>query len=99
MRWSDISWFEWCTNLAVIGSRAPKVCKNIIRLHRYEAYQQWPQQVNWSNVDTLITVGNSFVRDALIQAVPGIENQTSIITIPNGVDVQKIRFTERLRGK
>jgi len=32
MKWSDISWFEWCTNLAAIGSKQPKVCKNIIRL-------------------------------------------------------------------
>jgi len=46
MRWSDISWFEWCTNLAVAASTRPKVCKNIVRLHRYEAYERWPGQVN-----------------------------------------------------
>ncbi len=99
MQWSDISWFEWCTDLAVIGSKGPKQCRNIIRLHRYEAYGPWPQQVNWQNVDTLITVGNSFVRDTLSRSVPGIENQTSIITIPNGVNLDKFMFTERPRGK
>jgi hypothetical protein len=61
MQWSDISWFEWCTELARIGTNLPKVCRNIIRLHRYEAHLSWPQTINWSNVDTLITVGNSWV--------------------------------------
>ncbi len=99
MKWSDISWFEWCTNLAVIGSKQPKVCKNIIRLHRYEAYAQWPQQVNWANIDILVNVGNSFVKDALIHMVPNLESQTSIVTIPNGVELEKFTFTERRRGK
>jgi pentatricopeptide repeat protein len=99
MKWSDISWFEWCTNLAVIGSRQPKVCKNIIRLHRYEAYEQWPQLVNWTNIDALVTVGNSFVKDALLRRVPYIESQTHIATIPNGVNLEKFVFTDRARGK
>lgn len=99
MQWSDISWFEWCTNLAVTGSRQPKVCKNIIRLHRYEAYEQWPQLVNWINIDSLISVGNSFVKDALLRKVPYIESQVPISIIPNGVNLEKFTFTERSRGK
>jgi pentatricopeptide repeat protein len=99
MKWSDISWFEWCTNLAVAGSQLPKVCKNIVRLHRYEAYEQWPQQVNWANIDLLITVGNSFTKDALISRVPGIENRTSMVAVPNGVNLEKFVFTKRRRGK
>lgn len=99
MEWSDISWFEWCTNLAISGSKQPKVCKNIIRLHRYEAYGQWPELVDWANIDTLITVGNSFVKDALIHTVPNLESQTSITTIPSGVNLENFAFTERQRGK
>ena len=99
MKWSDISWFEWCTNLAVIGSRQSKVCKNIIRLHRYEAYEQWPRLVNWTNIDDLVIVGNSFVKDALLSKVPYIESQTPIATIPNGVNLEKFAYTDRTRGK
>ncbi len=99
MKWSDISWFEWCTNLAAIGSRQPKVCKNIIRLHRYEAYEQWPRQVNWGNIDLLVTVGNSFVREALLDGVPHLESTTSMVSIPNGVNLEKFPFTWRPRGK
>jgi len=99
MRWSDISWFEWCTNLAVIGSKQPKVCKNIIRLHRYEAYEPWTRQVNWNTIDLLITIGNSFVKDALLSGVPYLENQTSVMNIPNGVNLEKFPLTYRHRGK
>ncbi|HUV65119.1 MAG TPA: glycosyltransferase [Sedimentisphaerales bacterium] len=99
MKWSDVSWFEWCTNLAVIGSRQPKVCKNIIRLHRYEAYELWPRQVNWANIDQLVTVGNSFVREVLLDGVPQLESTTSVIGIPNGVSLDKFPFTARRKGK
>jgi tetratricopeptide (TPR) repeat protein len=99
MKWSDISWFEWCTNFAVIGTRMPKVCKNIIRLHRYEAYGPWPQQVNWSNVDRLITIGNSFVKEMLLRKIPYLEGQTSTIEIKNGVNLDKFHFINRSPGK
>jgi tetratricopeptide (TPR) repeat protein len=99
MKWSDISWFEWCTNLAVASSNMPKVCKNIIRLHRYEAYETWPEQVNWSNIDILITVGNDVTRETLINKVPDIESRTSMVSIPNGVNLDKFRFVDRQRGK
>lgn len=99
MKWSDISWFEWCTNLAVIGSKQPKTCKNIIRLHRYEAYEPWVRQINWNAIDVLITVGNSFVKDALLREVPHLESQTSLIHISNGVNLDKFPLIRHHRGK
>ena len=99
MEWSDISWFEWCTNIAVEASKLPKVCKNIVRLHRFEAYGDWPVQVQWQNIDTLITVGNSFVKEILLQKVPDINKKTRLVTIPNGVNLDKLGFIEKPRGK
>jgi len=99
MKWSDISWFEWCTNIAVEASKLPKVCKNIVRLHRFEAYGDWPGQVQWENIDTLITVGNSFVKETLLKHVPDIRNRTRLVTIPNGVNFDKFKFVDRQRGK
>lgn len=99
MQWSDISWFEWCTNLAVAASNKPKVCKNIVRLHRYEAYEHWPRQVNWSNVDVLVTLGNAVTLGTLKGHVPEIENRTSVVAVPNGVNLQKFPFVDRRRGK
>ncbi len=99
MEWSDISWFEWCTNIAVTASNMPKVCRNIIRLHRYEAYGKWPGEVNWSNIDSLIMVGNNITRQTLLNNVPGLENQTKIEIVPNGVNLEKFTFIDRPRGK
>ncbi len=99
MKWSDISWFEWCTNIAVEASKLPKVCKNIVRLHRFEAYGDWPGQLQWENIDALITVGNSFVKESLLKQVPDINNRTRLVTIPNGVNLDKFKFIDKHRGK
>jgi glycosyltransferase involved in cell wall biosynthesis len=99
MKWSDISWFEWCTDLAVEASKLPKVCKTIIRLHRFEAYCDWPAKVQWENIDTLITVGNTFVKDALLRQVPALDARTRSIVITNGVNLQKYKYVARPRGK
>lgn len=99
MQWSDISWFEWCTELVVLATKLPKVCRTIVRLHRWEAYNSWPAETDWSNVDLLMTVGNSVVRQALEQQVPDIQSRTSLVTIPNGVDVDKFKFRIHKKGK
>ncbi len=99
MQWSDISWFEWCTNLAQLGSRLPKVCRNIVRLHRYEAYTPFVSEIQWGHIDLLITVGNSFVIEALQKQVPDIRQKVAIATIPNGVNCDRIRYTPRTTGK
>lgn len=99
MKWSDISWFEWCTDLVVEASRLPKVCKTIVRLHRFEAYNDWPSKVKWENIDTLITVGNTFVKDVLLRQVPALEARTCSVVIPNGVNLQKYKYVARPRGK
>jgi glycosyltransferase involved in cell wall biosynthesis len=99
MRWSDISWFEWCTDVAVEASKLPKACKTIVRLHAFEAYTNWPGQVRWENIDNLVLVGNSYVKEALMRQVPALEARTQVDTIPSGVNLEKFRFVERPRGK
>ena len=99
MQWSDISWFEWCTNLAVAASRRPKVCRNIVRLHRYEAYEQWPRMVDWGNIDVLVTVGNAVTLETLKGHVPDIESLTSVVEVPNGINLERFPFVDRPRGK
>jgi glycosyltransferase involved in cell wall biosynthesis len=99
MKASDICWFEWCTDVVVEASKLPKTSKNIVRLHRFEAYNNWPSQVQWENIDVLILVGNSFVKNTLLRQVPDIESRTQVITIPNGVNLDKFNFIDRKQGK
>ncbi|MBN1817608.1 MAG: glycosyltransferase [Sedimentisphaerales bacterium] len=99
MEWSDISWFEWATELAEIGSRISGVCRKIVRLHRYEAYLDWPCRIRWENIDALVTVGNPCVHEALLAQVPDLPHRTKWVTIPNGLNLAKIPFRERQSGK
>jgi glycosyltransferase involved in cell wall biosynthesis len=99
MQWSDISWFEWCTELARIGTNLSKVCRTVIRLHRYEAHLNWPRLINWDNVDMLMTVGNEWVVRAVRHWVSDINQRTTLVTVPNGVDLSSIDFKVRQPGK
>ncbi|KPK49687.1 MAG: hypothetical protein AMK72_03895 [Planctomycetes bacterium SM23_25] len=99
LNWCDIAWFEWCTGQLVRASQAPKVCRIICRLHRFEAYLDFPKAVRWENVDSLILVGNPYVRQYLNVAVPGIEQRTSVEVIPSAVNLERWAFVDRLRGK
>ncbi len=98
METSDICWFE-PGPLIVVASKLPKLCKNVVRLRHYDAYRQWPRQVDWSNIDIIVAVGNSFVKDAIIQKLPLLESQTSIVTVSNGVNLEQFAFRPRQRGK
>jgi len=99
MKWSDISWFEGCTNMAVEASKLPKVCKMVVRLHYHDAYDRWLAQVQWDNIDVLVTGGNQFVKDALFKQAPDIKSRTWMVTIPSGVNLDKFKFVSRPRGK
>jgi|GEM_PF-197063 len=99
MKWSDISWFEWCTEQVVEASKLPRVCWNIARLHRWEAYEDYPKRIMWESIDALVMVGNSFVAKALRQQVPNIDSLTRVLTIPNGIDLNKFQYVERKHGK
>ena len=99
MDWCDIAFFEWCTQQVVAATSYPKKCKIVVRLHRYEAYRPWVEQVQWDKVDALITVGNKYVYNHLLSRVPDLESRTRSVVIPNGVDLKRFAFTDRPRGK
>ena len=64
MEWGDICWFEWCDSVLVYASHLPaaKNKKIICRLHSYEAFTNYPNNVDWSNVDKLIFVADHIRR-------------------------------------
>jgi len=99
LRWCDVAWLEWCTGQAVLASQLPKTCRLIVRLHRFEAFQPWPEQVRWEHVDALVTVGNRAVLDRLRQRVLNLERRTRVVAIPNGVNLERFAFRDRPRGK
>ncbi|MEA3224420.1 MAG: glycosyltransferase [Planctomycetota bacterium] len=99
MQWSDISWLQWGSDLAIAGSKQPKVCKNIVGLHRHEGNERWPERLNWANIDVLIAVGNGFAEGAPVHRVPEPEGRTSVVIVPSGVNLDKFDLINGPRGK
>lgn len=97
MKWADICWFEWCDELVAYGSKLSlaEEKKIICRLHSYEAFTNYPSDVNWDNVDKLIFVGDhlrNFILDNF-----SIEKDNTVV-ISNGVCHAKWSFEERKPG-
>jgi len=97
MGWADICWFEWCDGLLAYGSKLSlaKDRKILCRLHSYEAFTNYPSQVNWSCVDRLIFVSEE-IQKYVIENFK--INKDITILIPNGVDIDKWSFNQRSVG-
>ncbi len=62
----DTVFCEWCCQNAVWHSNNKRAgTRLIVRLHRFEAFRDFPALVNWDNVDALIVVSDYF-RDRMI---------------------------------
>jgi glycosyltransferase involved in cell wall biosynthesis len=61
----------------------------VVRLHSIEALQTaYPAQVDWSQVDHLVTVAAD-ITDVLLEHQPAIAKAVPISIIPNGIDMQR----------
>lgn len=98
MEWADLSWFEWCDELLIYGSNLPLAeSKNIIcRLHSYEAFTIYINQVKWSSVNKVIFVADHIKQYVLEQESSLKENQVAVI--PNGIDLSKFTYKDRKKG-
>jgi len=98
MEWADICWFEWCDELIAYGSKLESAThKDIIcRLHSYEAFTEYPLNVNWQNINKLIFVAEH-IRNIVLEKVNSLKNEQTIV-IPNGLDLEKLRFKPRKSG-
>ncbi|WP_417525610.1 glycosyltransferase [Marinovum sp.] len=101
---ADTVFCEWCCENAVWHSNNKRPgTKLIVRLHRFEAFRDFPVRVNWANVDALIVVSDWF-RDRMI-ARHGVDPER-IHVIPQYIDWQSLhrpklpeaRFTLGLVG-
>ncbi|MBZ9686405.1 glycosyltransferase [Clostridium estertheticum] len=97
MELADICWFEWCDELISYGSKInlAKQKKIICRIHSYEAFTDYPANVDWGNVDKIIFVAEH-IKNFVIENFSIDEEKT--IVIPNGIDDEKWTFAERRPG-
>lgn len=97
MKWADICFFEWCDELIIYGSKLKlsNEKKIICRLHSYEAFTDYPRDVNWLSVDKLIFVAEH-IRNFTAERFKLDVSKTEII--PNGIDLSKLTFRDRKAG-
>lgn len=97
MHWADICWFEWCDELIIYGSKLPiaKEKKIICRLHRYEAFTDYPKNVNWDNVNKVIFV-SEHIKDVVTSKINLPYDKCEIIY--NGINLNKFKYYERKIG-
>ncbi len=90
MEWADISWFEWCDQYLVEATKIEKKSQIVCRLHSYEAFTDFPLQVDWEKVDLLIFVNKSV--QELVTAK--IKIKTPQAVIHNAVDIEKYQIPQ-----
>lgn len=91
LQWADLSWFEWCDDLVIRGSKLPARGRRICRLHSYEAFSDLPEQVDWRSIDLLVFVSES-VKELSTRR---IQDPPEMRVIPNGVDMARFAIPER----
>jgi|LSQX01.1.fsa_nt_gb polysaccharide pyruvyl transferase WcaK-like protein len=95
IKWADIVWLEWANDLAIFATNQIPEIQNkkvVCRLHRYEAFTQFPEKINWKNVDFLIFVAES-MKKTFHELHPNINlNGCKEEIVYNGVDLDKFKF-------
>ncbi|MEK8131743.1 FkbM family methyltransferase [Paenibacillus filicis] len=97
MEWADICWFEWCDELIVYGSKLQLAKEKVLicRLHSYEAFSSYIENVYWNNVDKVIFVAEHIKK--VVTEQTGLSEEQTVI-IPNGINLDKFVFRERTHG-
>lgn len=99
MKWADIVWFEWCDELVIYGSKTDLAIdkKIVCRLHSYEAFTNYINKVNWSNIDKTIFVAEH-IRDFVSKQLEEVNLKNKSVVIPNGLKFNKYNFKTRKHG-
>ncbi len=96
IKWADIVWLEWANDLAIFATNNVPEIQNkkvVCRLHGYEAFTQFPEKINWANIDKLIFVGDHIKR-ILHELHPNLNiDPTKEVAVPNGVDLDRFKFS------
>lgn len=85
LRRSDVSFFEWASEMLEIASHLPKYSPIVARLHSFEL-EQWADRIQWDHVDRIIFVSDT-IRDRFIARHPAQSQKA--VTVYNSIAVDK----------
>lgn len=88
LRYANLIWVEWATDVAIhIPKNYPHIPK-ILRLHSYEAYTHFPAVIPWQAYTDVIFVAD-YIRQKVISVTPDLVKRTKTHIIPNGIDLDR----------
>ncbi|MCE1189392.1 MAG: glycosyltransferase [Ignavibacteria bacterium] len=90
----DLVWCEWGNGPVVPLSHYLKDCPIILRVHRYEVYEEWISKIAWANVHSVVFVNNEFVPVVKRLWKLDLPQLTNVHIIPNPLTGEYV-FTER----
>ena len=93
IHWGDVVWLEWANEIAAIATASGLIRKKkvIVRLHSYEVFGDYINEIDWSEVDLLISVADHIV-DLAELVKSDLDECVNIETINNGVDINKFKL-------
>ena len=99
---NQIIWIEWADQIAAILTRThPHLLADkrvIVRLHSFEAFDGTAERVDFSLVDDLVFVA-PHIKDIIVNKKLCSPQRTRMHIIPNGVDLNQFKPTQRTPGK
>lgn len=104
VEWAETVWVEWGNELAVALTQADMLQGKhaICRVHSYEALSGHAAAIDWNKFDDVIFVA-VHIRDLIFQQISVspkvITKDFNTHIIPNGIDVDKYKFSHRGKGE
>ena len=98
---ADIIWLEWADAVTVeLSNRGLLDGKKVIlRIHSYEAFSNAIMMIKWDKIEDLIFVA-PHIAEICFSRNPEIQkNVKAVHIIPNGVNLEKFRFSEHRPGR
>ncbi|GJQ58225.1 MAG: glycosyltransferase [Candidatus Scalindua sp. AMX11] len=99
---ADVVWLEWANELTINITNHKTLLDNkkvICRLHSYEALSSFAEKIRWEKIDDLVFVAEH-VKDIVLHQVPELPARVkNIHIVPNGINLNKFPFKDRVRGK
>jgi len=88
---SNVSFFEWASELLDVATHMPKYSPIVARLHSFEL-EEWADRIQWDNVDKIIFISEG-IRSKFITSYPDQAEKTMLVynSIPT------IKFTPNQR--
>lgn len=87
--WADTVFVEWCVDAAALLSMVdPRDTRVVVRLHRYEAFTQWPHLLDVSRIDDMVFIADH-MREMTVRVLPRLLDPDGprLHTLHNAVDL------------